>query len=53
MSKSAPPDSLKGLWAKLLENISSFPSRAILKQQAIPVKITSDEVIISIKTKVG
>lgn len=51
MSKSAPFDSLKGLWAKLLENISSFPSRAILKQQAIPVKITSDEVIISIKNQ--
>lgn len=51
MSKSAPSDSLKGLWAKLLENISSFPSRAILKQQAIPVKITSDEVIISIKNQ--
>lgn len=51
MSKSAPSDSLKGLWAKLLENVSSFPSRAILKQQAIPVKITSDEVIISIKNQ--
>ncbi len=51
MSKPAPPNSLKGLWAKLLENISSFPSRAILKQQAIPVKITPDEVIISIKNQ--
>lgn len=49
MSKSASPNSLKALWAKLLENISSFPSRAILKQQAIPVKLTSDEVIITIK----
>lgn len=51
MSKPAPSNSLKGLWAKLLENISSFPSRAILKQQAIPVKITPDEVIISIKNQ--
>ena len=49
MSKSASPNSLKALWAKLLENISSFPSRAILKQQAIPVKLTPDEVIITIK----
>ena len=49
MSKSASPNSLKTLWVKLLENISSFPSRAILKQQAIPVKLTSDEVIITIK----
>lgn len=49
MSKSASPNSLKALWAKLLENISSFPSRTILKQQAIPVKLTPDEVIITIK----
>ncbi len=52
MSKSASnsnSNSLKNSWVKLLENISSFPSRAILKQQAMPVKITSDEVIISIK----
>lgn len=49
MSKSASPNSLKTLWVKLLENISSFPSRAILKQQAIPVKLTPDEVIITIK----
>ena len=48
-SKSASPDNLKLLWAKLLENISSFPSRTILKQQAIPVKITEEEVIITIK----
>ena len=51
MSKPAPSNSLKGLWVKLLENISSFPSRAIFKQQAIPVKITPDEVIISIKNQ--
>lgn len=49
MSKAPSSDSLKSLWAKLLENVSSFPSRAILKQQAIPVKITEDEVIITIK----
>lgn len=49
ISKSASPNSLKALWAKLLENISSFPSRTILKQQAIPVKLTPDEVIITIK----
>ncbi len=49
MSKPANPNSLKNLWVKLLENVSSFPSRAILKQQAVPVKITVDEVIITIK----
>jgi len=47
--KTAAPDNLKTLWARFLENISSFPSRTILKQQAIPVKITEDEVIITIK----
>ena len=49
MSKPATVDGLKASWVKLLENVSSFPSRAILKQQALPVKITKDEVIISIK----
>lgn len=49
MSKPAPANSIKNLWAKFLENISSFPSRAILKQQAIPVKLTAEEVIITIK----
>ena len=51
VSKSASSDSLKALWAKFLENISSFPSRTILKQQALPVKITPEEVIISIKNQ--
>lgn len=51
MSKPASPNSLKALWIKLLENISSFPSRAILKQQALPVKITQEEVIITIKNQ--
>lgn len=49
MSKPANPNSLKAQWAKFLENISSFPSRAILKQQALPVKISEDEIILSIK----
>ena len=49
MSKPAPANGVKALWVKLLENITSFPSRAILKQQALPVKIASDEVIVSIK----
>ena len=46
---SATGDGLKTEWNKFLENISSFPSRAILKQQAIPLKITSEEIIITIK----
>lgn len=51
ISKPASDSSVKALWVKFLDNVSSFPSRAILKQQAQPVKLTSDEVIISIKNQ--
>ena len=51
LSKQAEQDNLKTLWNDLLANISSFPSRAILKQQAIPIKITQEEVIITIKNQ--
>ena len=52
MSKPASTagNSLKALWVQFLENISSSPSRSILKQQAMPVKITKDEIIISVKS---
>lgn len=52
MSKPASTagNGLKALWVRFLENISSSPSRSILKQQAIPVRITKDEVIISVKS---
>lgn len=50
MSTPAPANNLKALWQKLLENISSSPSRSILKQQAMPVKITQEEVIVSVKS---
>lgn len=49
MSKPASSNALKSMWGKLLENISSFPSRAILKQQALPVIISENEVVLSIK----
>ena len=49
MSKVATPNALKTSWAKLLENISSFPSQAILKQQAVPVMITEEQIILTIK----
>ena len=49
MSKVATPNALKGSWAKLLENISSFPSRAILKQQAVPVIISEEQIVLTIK----
>ena len=42
---------IKDVWAKFLDNISSFASRSILKQYALPVKFSPDEVIIAIKTE--
>ena len=49
-SKSAN-SGLSDLWGQFLNGVSSFPSRAILKQQAIPVKLTPEEIIIAIKTQ--
>ena len=42
---------IKDLWQKFLDNISSFATRSILKQYALPVKINADEIIIAIKTE--
>lgn len=41
---------IKDIWVKFLDNIPSFASRAILKQHALPVKFSQEEVIIAIKT---
>lgn len=49
MSSGEP--NIKALWSSFLENISSFPSRAILKQQAVPVKMSTEEIIIVIKNE--
>lgn len=49
VNKAASSD-LKAIWNRFLDNISSFASRAILKQHAIPVKFSPDEVIIAIKS---
>jgi hypothetical protein len=51
MSKAPSSNSLKELWNRFLDNVQS-PSSAILSQQALPVKISQDEIIISIKSKV-
>ena len=49
VNKAASSD-LKAIWNRFLDNVSSFASRAILKQHAIPVKFSPDEVIIAIKS---
>lgn len=51
MSKPTPANNLKDLWITFLENISSSPSRSILKQQALPVKLCEDEIIIAVKSQ--
>jgi DNA polymerase-3 subunit gamma/tau len=51
MSKAPSGNSLKDQWAKFVANVKS-PSSAILSQQALPVKISPDEIIISIKSQV-
>ena len=48
---SSNSDNIKTLWVSFLDNISSFPSRAILKQQAIPVKLSKQEIVIVIKNE--
>ena len=49
--KSSNSDNIKTLWVSFLDNISSFPSRAILKQQAVPVKMSKQEIVIVIKNE--
>ena len=39
------------VWAQLIENISSPPTKSLLKQWANPVKLTSESVIISINSE--
>lgn len=51
VSSQAKTASLKTEWAKFLENISNFPARAILKQEGQPVKITAEEIIITVKNQ--
>ena len=48
---SSSSDNIKTLWVSFLDNISSFPSRAILKQQAVPVKMSKQEIVIVIKNE--
>ena len=41
---------LSAYWEKLLSNISSAPTRVILSQQAYPIIINKDEIIIAVKS---
>lgn len=54
MPKAKPVDSndISILWGHLLENISSPPTRALLKQWANPVKITPEETVVTMKNEI-
>lgn len=51
-TKSADGNDLMGLWASLLANIQKPPVHALLKQWARPVKITPEEVVITVKNEI-
>ena len=54
MPKSATVDrslDLMSVWAKLVDNISSPPTKSLLKQWAKPVEITAEKVVISINSE--
>ncbi len=51
-SRAAEGDDISVLWGQLLENIHSAPTRALLKQWANPIKIASDETVLSMKNEI-
>lgn len=51
-AKSVPADDISILWGQLLENISSPPTRALLKQWANPIKITPEETVLTMKNEI-
>ncbi len=51
-SKPANQPDISVLWANLLNNVTSAPTRALLKQWANPVKITSEETVLTLKNEI-
>lgn len=51
-AKSSYGEDISSLWSKLLENLSSAPTRALLKQWANPVKISPEETIVTMKNEI-
>ena len=51
-SKHSDGADISVLWGRLLENVHSAPTRALLKQWANPVKIAPDETILSMKNEI-
>lgn len=51
-AKPAADDDISVLWGALLDNVSSAPTRALLKQWANPVKISPEETILTLKNEI-
>ena len=51
-AKTTSGDDVLTMWGNLLANVPSAPTRALLKQWAKPVKISSEEVILAIKNEI-
>lgn len=51
-SNAAAGDDILTLWGNLLANIPSAPTRALLKQWAKPVKLSQDDVVITVKNEI-
>ena len=51
-AKQMQGEDLSALWSKLLDNIQSTPTRALLKQWAKPIKITPEETILTMKSEI-
>ena len=51
-AKASAGDDILTLWGNLLSNVPSAPTRALLKQWAKPIKISSEEVVLSIKNEI-
>ncbi|MDR1168648.1 MAG: DNA polymerase III subunit gamma/tau [Heliobacteriaceae bacterium] len=46
------PSGLDALWAKLLDNVQSPPTRALLKQWATPLEISPENTVLTLKNEI-
>ena len=51
-AKASSGDDISVMWGNLLANVPSAPTRALLKQWAKPIKIASDEVVLTVKNEI-
>lgn len=52
MPKAKQGEDFSALWTKLLDNISSTPTRALLKQWGKPIKISPEETVLTMKSEI-